>query len=102
MRDALANRRREARRDLAREVYPAFANAVAAFHSEVDPVDGRVADAEVGDDPGDFDGDAVVAHAAAIRIAERSDPVVVGVDRFVDATAARDWLRAPVVLVGAE
>ncbi|QZP36694.1 hypothetical protein [Halobaculum magnesiiphilum] len=102
LRDALANRRREARRDLAREVYPAFANAVAAFHSEVDPVDGRAADAEVGDDPGDFDGDAVVAHAAAIRIAERSDPVVVGVDRFVDATAARDWLCTPVVLVGAE
>ncbi|MFC6787017.1 hypothetical protein ACFQFH_14365 [Halobaculum halobium] len=102
LRDALANRRREARRDLARAVYPAFSDAISAFRSDVaghagDPVSGGI-----GDGPGEFEGDAVVAHAAAVRIARRSDPVVVAADCFPGREVAREWLGSPVVFVGSD
>jgi len=110
LRDTLTNRRREIRRDLAREVYPAFVDAVAASCSNAAYVlggdsaaHGTVSDESLtvrpGDGPEDFDGDAVVAHAAAVRIADRAEPVVVAVDRFPSPGAAREWLRAPVVFV---
>ena len=114
LRDALANRRREARRDLAREMYPAFADAMEAFRPDTERVaseDSAAADGsltgdplavQLGDGPENFGGDAVVAHAAAVRVARRSDPVVVAVDRFSSPEEAREWLRAPVVFVGSD
>jgi len=112
LRDALANRRREARRDLARELYPAFADAVEAFRPDTEHVasegsaapDGSLTGDSLavrfGDGPESFGGDAVVAHAAAVRVARRNDPVVVAVDRFSSPEEARERLRAPVVFVG--
>jgi hypothetical protein len=102
LRDALSNRRRAAQRDLARGVYPSFVDAVEALGSEFDSADDGVTTVEPGERPGEYEGDPVVAHAAAIRVAERSDPVVVAVDRVVDPTAARDRLRTSVVLVAPE
>ncbi|SHH14770.1 DUF7856 family protein [Halobaculum gomorrense] len=104
LRDALANRRRAARRDLARGVYPVFAGVIEAFHSgaNVDAARCGAAVAAVGDNPSEFEGDPVVAHAAAVRIAGRSDPVIVATDRFADPTEASAWLRAPVVRVVSE
>ncbi|MXR41743.1 hypothetical protein GRX01_10395 [Halobaculum sp. WSA2] len=120
LRDALTNRRREIRRDLAREVYPAFVDAVATFRSNAACIlggdsatrDSGVGDSDAhgtasdgsltarpGDGPDDFDGDAVVAHAAAVRIADRADPVVVAVDRFPSPEKVHEWLGSPVVFV---
>lgn len=90
LRDALSNRRREARRALARAVYPAFADALAAVPGDADP----------GAEPAEFAGDPVAGQLAAVRVAERAGPVVVAVDRFDGAAEATRRLRAPVVLVG--
>ncbi|PSQ05866.1 hypothetical protein BRC97_07930 [Halobacteriales archaeon QS_6_71_20] len=90
LRDALANRRREARAALARAVYPAFADALAAVPGDADP----------GAEPAEFAGDPVAGQLAAVRLAERAEPVVVAVDRFDGVAEATRRLNAPVVLVG--
>ncbi|MFC7097489.1 hypothetical protein [Halobaculum marinum] len=96
-RDALANRRREARAALARELWDEFWTAFDAVAADAPATD------HVGDDPTAFDGDPVAGHAAAVRLARRDDPVVVSAPLFDDEAAAtvRDRLRAPVVLVSA-
>ncbi|UIP00193.1 hypothetical protein Hbl1158_02145 [Halobaculum sp. CBA1158] len=91
LRDALANRRREARRDLAAALQPAFPAAL-------DRIPGVDADA-AGEGPSAFAGEAVAGHLAAIRLADRTAPVVVALDRFEGAASAATRLRAPVVLV---
>lgn len=78
LRDALANRRREARAALASAVYPAFAAAARDLPGDASP----------GDAPEAFDGDRVTAAIAAVAVAERAEPIVLGVRRFESAEAA--------------
>lgn len=73
LQDRLANRRRDARRELAREAYPAFREALAAVPC------GSPKDA--GATPAAYDGPELAASFAAVRIATLPDPVVV--DRHV-------------------
>lgn len=86
--DRAGNLAREARAHLAGAVHDAFARAVAAV-----PGEGRV-----GDRPGVFDGDPLVAALAVVRVADVDAPVVVACDRFPSAVAARACLDAPVVM----
>lgn len=92
LRDALANRRREARTRLVEAAWPAFAEAVTTVPG----------DAAAGDEPGEVDGDPVAGHLAAVRLAERAEPVVVAAGRFGGPAEAATRLRAPVVLVTPE
>jgi len=87
--DRAANRRREARDRLAREYYDAFCDAVAAVPGEAAP----------GDGPDAYEGDAVTAALAALRMGDVEAPAVLACDRFASAAAARDRLDGPVVLV---
>ncbi|WP_129114311.1 DUF7856 family protein [Halegenticoccus tardaugens] len=87
--DRVANLERAARAHLAAAVYGDFAAAARELPGEVDP----------GGDPGAFDGDAVTAHLAAVRIADLAAPVVLSVDRFDDADEAAARLDAAVVLL---
>lgn len=88
LQDRLANRRREARRELTAAVYDRFRTAL-------DAVPGS---ATAGPDPGSFAGERIAARYAAIRMADLDAPVVVESD---DRTpeAFREALRAPVVTV---
>lgn len=89
LQDRAGNLAREARAHLAGLVHDAFARAVAAV-----PGEGRV-----GDRPGTFEGDPLVAALAVARVAAVAAPVTVACDRFPSAVAARACLDAPVVLV---
>lgn len=91
--DEVANLERDARRELAREIYPAVRDALEAIPG-ADP-------ALAGDDPESFAGEVDAAGLAAVRAAELDAPVVLGpaVDRFRSAAAARDALGCPVVRV---
>ena len=80
LQDRLENRRRVARRELSRVVYPAFQDALAALPTG-DP------DA-AGDAPGDYAGSRLVASVAAVRIASIDGPVVLEPDV---ADTIREW-----------
>lgn len=67
LQDRLANRRRDARNELACEVYPAFRDALAAVPG-VDPED-------AGSDPGTYSGNDLAASLAAVRVASLDEPV---------------------------
>ncbi|MFC5278126.1 hypothetical protein ACFPM1_05030 [Halorubrum rubrum] len=67
LRDRLENRRRDARTELALEVYPAFREALSAVPGG-DPAD-------AGATPSEYDGPALAASLAAIRIADVEGPV---------------------------
>jgi hypothetical protein len=68
--DRLRNRRREARHELAAEVYPLFRDALGAVP------DGDPSDA--GSDPSAYDGPRLAASLAAVRIADLDAPVTLG------------------------
>jgi hypothetical protein len=68
--DRLRNRRREARRELASEVYPDFRDALAAV-PDGDP-------ARAGADPTAYDGSRLAASLAAVRIADLDARVALG------------------------
>ncbi|WP_080506102.1 hypothetical protein [Halorubrum sp. BV1] len=70
LRDQVENRRRDARRELARTVYPAFRGALSV-------VPGVVPD-DAGTRPSTYDGPRLAASLAAVRIAELDGPVAVG------------------------
>lgn len=70
LRDRLRNRRRDARQELAREVYPAFRDALSAVPS--------VGPADAGSKPAAYDGLSLAASLAAVRIAELDRPVTLG------------------------
>jgi predicted secreted protein len=89
--DRLANRRREARAWLADQVYDSFAAATAALADET----GVSADA--GSDPGDYEGDPLVAAAAVARVGDVSAPLVVSTSLFGDAERTATLLDATVV-----
>ncbi len=69
LRDRVENRRRDARRELARAVYPAFRGALSV-------VPGVVPD-DAGTRPSTYDGPRLAASLAAVRIAELDGPVTV-------------------------
>lgn len=75
LQDRFANLRRRARRELAREAYPSFRDALAVV-PEADVTD-------AGERPAAYDGPKLAASLAAVRIAELSEPVVLS-DRAVD------------------
>ncbi|WP_435096233.1 hypothetical protein [Halorubrum sp. N11] len=77
LQDRLRNRRRDARQELAREVYPAFRDALSAIPS--------VGPADAGSKPAAYDGPSLAASLAAVRVAELDGPVVLG-------TAAVGWI----------
>lgn len=83
--DRLANARREARAALADEICDRVVAAVVATPG------GRAR--------GLGDADPVTARLALARVARLSAPVVLAARRFPDATAASDWLGAPVIRV---
>lgn len=89
LRDRLDNRRRDARKHLARAVHESFAAAVEA-------VPGAAA---VGDRPGSYEGDDLTAALALARVADLNAPVVVACGRFSDAESARECLDASVIRV---
>lgn len=90
--DRVANVERAARAHLVDAVREEFATAVAA-------VPGSDGGHDVdGGGPGPFDADPVTAALAVGRVAQLRAPVVLAVDRFDSATAAADWLDAPVVV----
>ncbi|WP_255212472.1 hypothetical protein [Halorubrum sp. CBA1229] len=68
--DRLRNRRREARRELAADVYPAFRDALGAVP------DGDSSSA--GSGPSEYDGPRLAASLAAVRIADLDAPVTLG------------------------
>ena len=70
LRDRVENRRRDARRELARAVYPAFRGALSV-------VPGVVPD-DAGTRPSTYEGPRLAASLAAVRIAELDAPVAVG------------------------
>ncbi|WP_280585017.1 hypothetical protein [Halorubrum sp. Boch-26] len=70
--DRLRNRQREARRELAVEVYPAFRDALVAVPG------GERADGGAG--PSEYDGPRLAASLAAVRIAGLDGPVTLGVE----------------------
>lgn len=72
LRDRLRNRRRDARRELARAVYPAFREALEAVPGG-DPED-------AGERLGGYDGPALAASLAAVRLARVDRPVVLGAE----------------------
>jgi len=89
LQDRLANRRREARRELAAAAYD-------RFRAALDAVPGS---ATAGADPGSFAGERIAARYAAVRIADLDAPVVVEGFDGRDAAAVRETLRTPVVVV---
>lgn len=72
LRDRFRNRRRDARRELARGVYPAFREALAAVPG------GGPNDA--GEGPGAYAGPPLAASLAAVRLAAFEGPVVLGTE----------------------
>ncbi|MFC7323137.1 hypothetical protein ACFQMF_00940 [Halorubrum rutilum] len=70
--DRLRNRRREARRELAGEAYPAFRDALAAV-----PGGTR---SRAGSEPSEYDGPRLAASLAAVRIADLDGAVTLGVE----------------------
>lgn len=96
LRDAIANRRQEARRGLSTAVYAAFSDAYAAIPGA------ESADGLTGATPREFAGDSVVGHLAATRIARRDGPVAVACSTFEDAAEASEVLHESVVLVAHE
>lgn len=70
LRDRLQNRRRDARRELANGIYPAFRNALTAIPGG-DPVD-------AGSEPSEYEGSMITASLATIRLADLDGPVVLG------------------------
>lgn len=93
--DTVANREREARRELAETVYPNVRDALEHVPGS-DP-------AMAGDSPSAFSGDRVSATLAAIRVADLSAPVVLtlpaGNRRFTDARTASKTLETPVIRI---
>ena len=89
LRDELSNRRSEAGRELARRIYPEFAAAADRLPGEARP----------GAGPSEFDGDAVTGHLAAVAVADREAPVVLGAEaaRFGGPAEATTRLDVPVV-----
>lgn len=85
--DRLANAERRARRTLADGIANEFERAVAIV-----PGAGTV-----GSRPSEFEGDAVTAALAVVRVAAVADPVVLDCRRFESTAAARACLDAPVV-----
>lgn len=75
LQDRLANLRRRARRELAREAYPPFRDALAVIP--------RADVSDAGERPAAYDGPELAASLAAVRIAELSTPVVLS-DRAID------------------
>jgi len=70
--DRFRNRRREARRELAGEVYPAFRDALAAVPD--------CAPTQAGSEPSAYDGPRLAASLAAVRIADLDGAVALGVE----------------------
>ena len=68
--DRLRNRRREARRELAADVYPAFRDALGVVPGS-DP-------STAGSGPAAYDGPRLAASLAAVRIADLNAPVALG------------------------
>lgn len=96
--DRLGNRRREARRELASDLYPAFRDALAAVPG------GESASA--GSEVSEYDGPRLAASLAAVRIADLNGPVTLGVEaaRWLDERGAgspEKLLDAAVVRPGA-
>ncbi|PSP83921.1 hypothetical protein BRC83_06630 [Halobacteriales archaeon QS_1_68_17] len=79
--DRIANLEREARAHLVETVRTEFASAVRELGHDGDP----------------FDAGAATAALGVARVADLAAPVVLDCDRFPDATAAADWLDAPVI-----
>ncbi len=88
--DRVGRLEREVRANRVAATWSAFRDAVAA-------VPGGDVD-DVGAEPGSFAGADATAALAAVRVADVTAPVVVGVDRFDDAETAHRVLDAPVVL----
>ncbi|WP_418285605.1 hypothetical protein [Halorubrum sp. DTA46] len=80
LRDRLQNRRRDARRELARDIYPSFRVALASVPGG-DP-------STAGSEPSAYDGEALAASLAAVKIADIEGPVTLD-----EAATARldDW-----------
>lgn len=94
LQDAVANLEREARRELARSVYPAFREALTAV-PDGDP-------GSAGGKPAEYDGDPTAARLAAVRVAPLDAPVVVTAGATPEVGSASDWasvLDATVVRV---
>lgn len=72
LQDRLRNRQREARRELASELYPTFRDALSAVPGG-DPADG-------GAKPSEYDGAPIAASLAAVRVADLESAVVLGAD----------------------
>lgn len=70
--DRLRNRRREARRELATEAYPAFRDALDAVPGGAPP--------RAGAGPSAYDGPRLAASLAAVRMADLNAPVTLGVE----------------------
>ncbi|WP_435074036.1 hypothetical protein [Halorubrum sp. HHNYT27] len=70
--DRLRNRQREARRELASDLYPEFRDALGAIPSG-DP-------SNAGSGPSAYDGPPLAASLAAVRVADLDAPVVLGVE----------------------
>mgnify|MGYP006273550079 CR=1 FL=1 len=87
--DHVANLRRRARRELVSAVFDDFVTALATLPG----------DAEVGDDPASYRGDATTAALAVARLARVAAPLVVSVDRFGSPAEAATRLDAPVIRV---
>jgi len=78
LRDRLENERREARRGLANEIYPAFCDAL------VDVPGGD--SARPGSDPSAYEGPVLAASLAAVAVADLDEPIILG-------TEAVAWLK---------
>jgi hypothetical protein len=87
--DRERNLERDARRELASAMAPAFERALAALPT----------DATTCDPPWNVDGPDAIGALAACRIAPVRAPIVVAGEWFDDATAATAALDAPVILV---
>ncbi|GAB7091724.1 hypothetical protein JCM18237_19950 [Halorubrum luteum] len=91
LQDRRANLLRRARRELSRKVYPAFRDALAVTSGGDRP--------DTGSRPTEYDGPALPASLAAVRIAELSEPVVLS-ERAVE-TLSRASNAAPELLLDA-
>ncbi|WP_227133854.1 BREX-1 system adenine-specific DNA-methyltransferase PglX [Halorubellus salinus] len=88
--DRVGRLEREVRANRVATTWSAFRDAVVAVPGgSLDDVDAE---------PGSFAGDDATAALAAVRVANVTTPVVVGIDRFDDAETAHQVLDAPVVL----
>ncbi|GAB3705565.1 DUF7856 family protein [Halorubrum pallidum] len=76
--DRLKNRRRDARDELAREIYPEFRDALSVVPG--------VVPADAGPDPSEYDGPRLAASLAAVRIADVDGPIAIGetTDAWID------------------